>query len=304
MSEQLGGWIDDQEAVEAVLSEMPKPLLSQAAPEISGDGDKCLNLLYTNFKKLGIKYRPEKQLIGDCVSHATAHAIDHLAVCEIANGEREEFKYRQSSEYIYGISRVQIGGGRIRGDGSVGAWAAKGIMKYGTVGRTKYPYGVDLTNYDPNRAKSWGKTGPPKTTITSGQEHIVEYTALCRSVKDVCDALANDNPVNVCSNSGFTRVRDKYGLVKRSGNWAHSMCILGVDTEHKIPSVFILNSWGPNYFSGPKRYEEDYVEGFWITLDDLEVMVKRNDTFAYAGFQGYKKKEIDTSTIGKYLNEN
>ena len=290
------GWVDDQEEVEKILAELDQPFLSGAAPTIKGSGDKCTNLLYRNFGKLGIKYKPAKQAIGDCVSFATAHCIDHLAVTEIVNGDREEFKYRQSTEYIYGISRVQIGGGRLRGDGSNGSWAAKGIQKYGTVGRTKLPYGVDLTKYSGNRARDWGRKGPPKTTLATGKEHIVTNYSLCQSVGDVCDALANDNPVNVCSSQGFSGKRNKYGICKPSGSWSHSMAIVAVDTKHKYPSVFILNSWGTGYISGPKRYEEDWNEGFWCELDVLERMVKRRDTFAYSGFNGYEKKREPINT--------
>ena len=40
-----------------------------------------------------------------------------------------------SPEVIYGGSRVEIGGGRIRGDGSIGAWAARWVRDYGVVPR-------------------------------------------------------------------------------------------------------------------------------------------------------------------------
>jgi len=289
------GWVDDQEEVEKILQELDQPFLSGAAPSIKGTGKNVRNLLYGNFGRLGIKYKPGKQGIGDCVSFGTAHCIDHLAVTEIVDGDREEFLYRQSTEYIYGISRYQIGGNRLRGDGSNGSWAAKGIQQYGTIGRTNIGYGVDLSRYSATRARSWGRTGPPKTTLAKGKEHIVTSYSLCQSAEDVCDAIANNNPVNVCSSQGFSRSRNKYGICTPSGSWNHSMAIVGVDTKHRIPSVFILNSWG-KYVSGPKRYQEDWDEGFWCELDVLERMVRRRDTFAYSGFQGYEKKRepIDT----------
>src|SRR5437763_1529398 len=77
----------------------------------------------------------------------------------IASWAAEEYR-DLAQEVIYGGSRVEVGGGRLRGDGSVGAWAAKFVHDYGVV-----PRGVhgryDLSRYDERRCREYGARGVP-----------------------------------------------------------------------------------------------------------------------------------------------
>lgn len=70
-----------------------------------------------------------RQESGDCVAMGCAQAGQYMSVFEIAiRGQEEMFKYWYPP-FIYGASRVQVGGGRLRGPGSTGAWGATAMMK-------------------------------------------------------------------------------------------------------------------------------------------------------------------------------
>ena len=87
--------------------------------------------------------------VGCCVGEGFSSAVEYLQCVEIALGNEPE-EYRPiSSESVYGLSRVEVGGGRISGDGSTGAWAAwdnwrrrrvsASVRRTGSVPRTSSP---------------------------------------------------------------------------------------------------------------------------------------------------------------------
>src|SRR5204863_4347425 len=89
--------------------------------------------------------------VGCCVGEGFSSAVEYLQCVEIAlGGEPEEYK-PISCESVYGLSRVEVGGGRINGDGSTGAWAAKAVQDYGVLPRAVIGE-LDLTRFSPQRA--------------------------------------------------------------------------------------------------------------------------------------------------------
>ena len=70
--------------------------------------------------------------IGSCVSHGVGRAIQDAIIIQIASGSREAWPGAElCREALYGGSRVEIGGGQIRGDGSMNSWAVAFAQKYG-----------------------------------------------------------------------------------------------------------------------------------------------------------------------------
>jgi hypothetical protein len=127
------GWVPDPQAVEAVLASLPLPVASDMH-WMRGTGEKAVALLHLSVAKVAGSFPIRLQTIGDCVSQGCACAVDVVKCVEIdLLNENEAWVAETATEPIYAGSRVEIGGGKIRGDGSVGAWAAKFVTVFGAI---------------------------------------------------------------------------------------------------------------------------------------------------------------------------
>lgn len=302
MSEFLGGndgWIDDPAAVEAVMNDLPFPVFSDIWTPIKDSGKGKRVLLYEFIKQASNGNFPKrKQTIGDCVAHGAAYAVDAVKSVDIVlKKEFEEWVDETATEDIYAGSRVQIGGGRIRGDGSIGAWAARYVNEYGALPRGKYG-NVDLTTYSGSKARSWGRggAGVPKSLIPTAKEHPIQTVSKVTTYEEVRDLIANGYAVTIASMQGFSSKRDSEGFARPQGSWAHQMSILGVDDEYKRPGVLVQNSWG-TWNSGPKRHDQPN-GSFWVDAEEIERRIlKKGDSWAFSGYEGFKPRELNTRII-------
>ena len=227
------------------------------------------------------------QPVGDCVSRGWGHG------CEFALAVHAHFgggKFtRVYPPYIYGISRVQIGGGRIGGDGSVGAWAAKGVEQYGVLEWTS-----DLPRYEASNIRNWGRNGPPAQYIEKGKLHKAS-TRLVADWQGLCVAISQGCPVPVCSNQGFQKIVEANGRVegRPSGNWGHCMVFIGCDTRDNMEAAYCLNSWGPNAHAPCDKYkglDGAPCGGFWVQRKVVESMLAAKDSYAVS-FDGFKPQQ-------------
>lgn len=293
----LCGWVADPAAVAATLATMPRPVMSAERASIAGTGKGKKALLHLAVKAIMGSFDcfQTAQEIGDCVSHGFGHAVITLACTEIQQGQAEKWAWQIVTEALYGLSRVEIGGGRLWGDGSVGAWAAKALTDFGVIVRGEYP-GHDLRTYSGSRARKWGRGGLPDALEAIAREHPVKTASLVESYEDARDAIANGYPVAVCSGYGFTSTRDDEGFCRRRGSWAHCMAFIAMDDEHKRPGLLCQNSWGPNWVSGPKRHDQP--DGsFWVDADVADRMLGAGDSFALSGFDGFPAQTLDYTLV-------
>jgi hypothetical protein len=292
------GWINDPEAVVRTLEQMPRPIFAHHSEAIAGSGAGKIVLLHKAVEKVVGSFPVNNQTVGDCVSHGEAGACQVLICTDIVlRREAEEWRGLVATEPIYAGSRVEIGGGRISGDGSVGAWAARWVTEYGVLVRRKYEVAgieFDLTEYDGDRARAWGRRGVgcPNGLEPIAKEHPVKTTSLCTGYDQARDAIANGYPVTVASNRGFNDVRDSQGFLRPSGTWSHEMYFCGVDDEFSRPGLLCINSWGKKWVSGPKRHDQP--DGsFWVDADVADKMLAAGDSFAHSGFDGFPSQNLD-----------
>ena len=296
MNNQYNGWIDDQDSVESVMNDLPFPIFGDVWSDIKGSGKGKTVLLYDIILKVAGYFPNRIQLIGDCISMGAAYAVDAIKAVDIfIKKESEEWIAETSTEDIYGGSRIQIGKGRIgTGDGSVGAWAAQYVNKYGALARQKYG-NIDLTKYNSKIAKQWGMPGKgtPQELIPFAKEHPVEVVSQVYTYAEVRDLIANGYAVTIASSQGFSSKRDAEGFARPEGTWQHQMSILGVDDAYKRPGVLIQNSWG-KWNSGPKRHNQP--DGsMWVDADVLEKRIlSKKDSWAFSGYGGFKPRKLNT----------
>jgi hypothetical protein len=273
--------------VAKLLGELPHPLFGAAAYGLFGTGEGKVALPFKNLLKFDPKFGPsERQVQGDCVSHATRNSVDVTRSCEIVGGQREDFVARGATEAIYGS----------RGHGGEGmscSGAARFVHQTGGILLRKQYNKYDLSEYSAIGG-SWGRGGVPDDLVKEAAKHQVKTISLINTVAQARDALANGYAISVCSNAGFSSRRDKYGIAKRSGSWGHAMAWVGMDDSHEVhnETLFLVqNSWGM-WNGGEKRLDQP--DGsFWIRQSDAEDMLSQNGSWVFSDVDGFPPRKVD-----------
>jgi hypothetical protein len=299
------GWINDPEAVRECLAELGCcSFRDTEAFAADDDGPEDVYLWDAARKVTGdVLPARDQKTVGSCVGFATASAIEHLLCVQIAGGAPagaagravgttgaasavQMESYRDLvQEVIYGGSRVEIGGGRVRGDGSIGAWAAKWVKDYGVVARGVHgPH--DLREYSERRCREYGRRGVPDDLEPLAKKHPVRGVARVRSWDECRAAVRNGYPVVVCSDQGFVMERDADGFCAPRGTWYHAMAVVGVRGGDR-PGGFLLNSWGPDAHTGPRVPPGAPACGFWVDAAVLDRMLRQGDSWAFSLAVGF-----------------
>lgn len=290
------GWQKDEAAVKAVVATLPfKAFADTPAGAVADVPDHFYQWdVYRKANPRGPPIRNQGS-VGSCVGNGGASAIVRTLACQIVlDGANEELK-DLSVEVLYAGSRIEIGGGRIRGDGSVGAWLAKFANQYGIAPAEKITTAAgktyDLSSYDQARCRAWGNSGVPDDLEPLCKKHPVQEITLIKTLDELKRALAQGYGVSVCSGQGFSMQRDSRGVARPSGSWAHCMCIDGYHTEVGKEFYHIENSWGPDAHKGPVGWGNPSTAGFWAEAAVVQQMLAAGDTWAFSGVKGFPARE-------------
>lgn len=281
----LCGYIYEPKAIEAFAQKVG--LLAQAAPGIKGAGKGKDVFLWKIQQKLqGLIWAPHNQTIGDCVSHGITGAAEDLQWVMKALKDKNIIPKQLSSEVTYALSRVEIGGGGIRGDGSIVAWGIEASQKYGFIPREKVGK-YDLSTYDGSVAKAWGKSGCPNDLEPIAKEHPIQNAALIEGpdfYSAAIDVLAVGGVVVSGSNWIYSMSRDANGFCKHNDSGGHCTYYRGFSDNAKRPGIVYQQSWGPDVPQGgaatytlPSGEQITLPPGaFFITPEDFNNMHKRD----------------------------
>lgn len=300
------GWAGPAVVADAAPLVATMPEFELIYPEIDGrtvrqDNTRRRVVLWDHMRKVngGQHLTNTRQQIGDCVSWGWRNGVSYLLAVAVATGQAAEFE-DVYPPYIYGTSRVQVGGGRLgNSDGSIGAWAAKAVQDYGVL--SVEAQGVPP--YSGSVAKQWGRNGAPGNFITIAKEFSVKTVSPIRTPEDARDAICNGYPIPICSNFGSNSfdTRDGRVVARGNGSWNHCMCLIGYDGSASQPYFYCLNSWGSNMHPAPLNGEPP--GGFWITWKQAAYILKQGDSFAVSNFAGFKARDIDFHLIREVKNE-
>lgn len=294
------GWVDNPSQINEVLGELRMPVFGVAASasNITGSGKGKIALLYRAVLKVLSRFPIHLQTIGDCTSHALGGGLDVLKCTRIVHKNlAEQFVAETATEVTYAGARVEIAHGRFGNeDGATGGSVVMCAKKLGTLGRLKYqvPGGmVDLRQYSGRRARLWGRPnqGIPDALEPTMREHPVLTASLLLSFEEACDAIANSYVVLGGSMQGFTEYRDKDGFALPSGEWPHAMYFMGSDYKSKRPGLLLMNSWGPSWIRGPKRFGDEPDGSFWVDAKVCNIMFSQRDYWVISGFNGYPAQQ-------------
>jgi hypothetical protein len=284
------GWENLPDEVEAIRATLPIPFFKGTPADLVTDIPDHVFLWDADRKVLGSVLPPKNQgQVGSCVSFGTNTAIRRTMLAEIANGEAEEFK-DIVEEVTYGGSRVEVGGGRINGDGSVGAWAADFVKQWGVLERGKHG-NYDLSQYSESTCRQFGSKGVPDDLEPAVKLHPVKTITQIKSWDEAKKALASGYAIAICSNQGFSMQRNSDGVCKASGSWAHCMALDGYRTDGG-EFGHIENSWGPDAHTGPVGPGEPNTAGFWTAAETIDRMLRQDDSWAFSSVQGFPARKL------------
>jgi hypothetical protein len=286
------GWVKDHDVIEMNLDPM-RTLHFDTTPAgkaAMGDDDVFLYRVVRKVNNKGPPWYPnvDQGQVGSCVGCGSKHGTDVVQATAIASGKQFEWK-PISAEVIYAMSRVDIGGGRIRGDGSVGRWACE-ALRLGAMAPMELIGSFDLTSYSAARARQWGSTGVPQEVKDRAKQHPVRGAALVKTIADARRAINQGYPVVVCSDQGFTMERDRDGFGNPRGTWAHCMVFIATRNGNR-PGLLCLNSWGDRAHTGPVWPEDAPVAAFWVDDRVADRMLSQGDSFALSDVQGFPARK-------------
>ena len=294
----VGGWNADPAAVEAVRGTLPDPWFSGTPAFKAFRGNDSGTVIHSDVVKMVLgRHLPARDQgsVGSCVSFGTCSAIEYLILLQIAAAlpQPPPIEYRNLvQEAMYGLSRVEIGGGKIRGDGSVTAWAGEAARKYGVIPRGHHGP-LDLNLYSESRCREWGKKGLPDDLEPVAKLSPVKGITFAKTAAEVDRAIRQGYTVAVGSGIGFGNSgpyrRDKDGFLKQSGQWGHCMAVIGVRDDRK--GFLFLNSWGDDWVSGPTGGMDIPPGSFWVDWKTADKMFAEGDCVIFSDAVGFPAKD-------------
>jgi len=285
------GWVRNPDAVAVIAGSQPEPFFSMTTAAARETIPPEVFLWKAREKLTGQPWPARNQgQVGSCVSFGTAAAVEATIAAEVLAGEPETVR-DLCQEVIYAGSRVEVGGGRLGGsDGSIGAWAAEFVKRWGVLDRAVYGK-YDLTSYDQARCRAWGRSGVPDDLEPEVRKHPVKAITLVKSWEEAKRALASGYGIAVCSTVGFTMKRDTEGFCRPSGTWAHCTALLGYQ-EGRREGGWICNSWGPSAHTGPVGAGNAPACGFWADASVIEKMLRMEDSWAFSAVDGFPARRL------------
>lgn len=237
------------------------------------DGKGAVHLLYRDYKqKTGRDFEAMSQgKAPSCVG------------CAIAKGYEIMHGVPFSPEWAYAASRE---GKKTVGPGSFAGWAADASKEIGMLPAATYSaIGEDFRVYSAALANQYGRRGPPEhLNPIAGLYKSPGYYKI-RSWEELRGAIANGHAVIFGSNISFGprygQVKARNGTLRQRwwGKWNHSMVFIGLD-DREDKGALVMNSWGENWVSGPKRFKGEPDGCFWVTKSSAVDIINQGDTYA------------------------
>jgi hypothetical protein len=288
-----------QSISEPIAASVPQfQLVNADGAPIVQDNTKANVRWWEVWQKIGANTPPNyPQQVGDCTGFGAKNGIEQKQGIDLARGA--DFAFRPIDPcYLYGYSRVQIGKGKVRGDGSVGAWVALAAKEGGLL----FLDDPGVPPYSGARSRQWGQSGPPAEFIAIAKQRRVKTIAPVKTAAQCRDAICNGYPVTIASQFGSTDIRPRDGrmVARRNTQWAHQMCCIGYDGSAATAYFYILNSWGEGAHVEPLQGEPR--GGFWVTFDDMQWICSTGDCWSLSDLDGFPAQRLDIDVFASTVS--
>jgi hypothetical protein len=289
--EYFTGCIEDPEACDEVRQSLPvgqryweDTPAGKAVGVADADGDVLLSDAAKNLLGRHLPARDQGN-VGSCVGKGSTTAVEYLLIGQaVADGLGADAFRELSSEVAYAGSRVEIGKGRIRGDGSVTAWSGQWYRQFGAVPRAVYGP-IDLRRYSADRCREWGRTGVPDSLEPTARQFPVKGITFAKSASDVVSAIKQRYTVAIGSRIGFGNrmplTRDADGFLRPTGSWGHCMAYVGY-VGGRRPGILCVNSWGEDWVRGPTGGHDLPPGSFLVDLSVVDQMCREGDAIIFS----------------------
>lgn len=256
-------------------------------------------------------WKRQAQGIGSCVAWGLELAVTCLMWNMAAEGTIQ-FEAEGSTEALYGLLRVEVHGKPQMGyyeDGAAGSWGADAVREFGILLKKDYSAitGIsdhNLLKYSAKKEQDWGYNGcggkDDKGALDAiAKEKPVKDVTLIRNTDEMAAAISSRCTCSIASTIGFEGDRNSEGIIRRSGQWPHQMCVLACKYTPQGNRLFrIFNSWGASV-KGPDPGIDDQAISecsWWCTDEDMQRVVKQDDSYAYTNIQGFPLNAYDFET--------
>lgn len=301
---KLGGWNYDPQGIAKYAAKVGT--LSDYGLFAAG-GERDV-FLWQPLLELKPTWKRGAQGIGDCVSWGGELAETMLLAIQAKLGVSEWIE-EVATESNYGGCRVEVYGKSSGGyqDGATGHGMAQWAIKGGILLRIDYSKQTgnpehDLRVYSSDKAKSWGNYGcggsKDKGALDAiAKQYPVKGVAQVSNIEECIAAIYNGYPVTIASMAGFGSMqRNKDGIVKMNGQWAHQMLIAGVKWFNGKPLFRIFQSWGNSCGTDndPGINDKEVSKcSWWATEADVNWILRSGDCWSFADAQGFPPRKLD-----------
>ena len=235
---------------------------------------------------------------GSCVAHTGVLAWDIRTAINIVKSGSIQPAERADVMSVYWGSRNEIGGGRIRGQGSVNAWAAQWLKQYGAIPKRKYQ-SADLSKYDPSVCCGrQSSQGVPDDLEPIARENQIDGFDQVKTFDEAVYAIDNEMPVMIASDQGFSMQLDADGFgtpllpITPRNAWLHSQVAAAYELTPKR-CLWLVNHWGLCYRGGPAGWCRAIMK---VSEPIANYMLSSGDCWAVRG-GGYKPNRLDFSSL-------
>lgn len=285
----------EEEAAPIIAAHPPFQLVDAEGREVVQDNANANVRFWEVWAKNGLNVPPNyPQQVGDCTSFSGKNAIENRQGIEI--GEGKAIRFRQVyPPFLYGVGRVQVGKGKVRGDGAVVAWVVQGMRDHGIL----FADDDGVPPYSGEKAREWGLKGPPQRFLDIASTRRVKTIAPVRTAAQARDAICNGYPVLIGSRFGSTDIRERDGrmVARKNTEWAHAMCVIGYDGTGATDYFCVLNSWGESAHPAPLQGEPR--GSFWVTFSEADREIfQPGDCWSVTDLDGFVENQIDVNVFG------
>jgi len=264
------------------------PTFQETFPDVP-DGKGEVVLLHPYLERvLSVPSLPAHKQDGpDCVSQATSMATDVMAAIQVCL-RQQRWNGKLATEWIHFGGRCVMGKQRGINGGARIIEACNFIKEYGVLFRKKYR-NINFTHYNFQNSNFRNLNNYPNL-VDQAKKHKTGTITQVKNWEDARAALRNLAPVVLGGMLGFeNRTRDKDGFLRPRGEWSHAWMLLGFDDRYQRKGALVMNSFGDNFFYGPRRHNQPK-GSMWVDVEVLNSMII--EAYALSDYVGTKKRKL------------